>query len=161
MLCFPLSCLSKIIYTYSLTTLMTLTFMFLYIYCKLSWTLCDKISVYKPSFSSKIIINRSSFLNCDWLLIREVQWSHWTQELLVPVEKFSVRMMQYTNWINSTPSQQQLLSCIAQWLEHSVCNRGVASSSPIIGINRSVWKQKESHNNTEQALFLTYIFKRL
>ena len=26
-----------------------------------------------------------------------------------------------------------LLSCIAQWLEHSVCNRGVTSSSPIIG----------------------------
>ena len=25
------------------------------------------------------------------------------------------------------------LSCIAQWLEHSVCNRGVASSGPIIG----------------------------
>ena len=23
--------------------------------------------------------------------------------------------------------------CIAQWLEHSICNRGVASSSPIIG----------------------------
>ena len=43
-------------------------------------------------------------------------------------------MLQYTNWINSTPSQQKLLSCIAQWLEHSVCNRGVASSSPIIGI---------------------------
>ena len=25
-------------------------------------------------------------------------------------------------------------SCIAQWLEHSVCNEGVASSSPIMGI---------------------------
>ena len=34
-----------------------------------------------------------SFLNCDWLLIREVQWFYWTQELLVPVEKFSVRML--------------------------------------------------------------------
>ena len=33
-----------------------------------------------------------SFLNCDWLLIREVQWFCWTQELLVTVEKFSVRM---------------------------------------------------------------------
>ena len=43
-------------------------------------------------------------------------------------------MMQYNNWINSTPSQQQLLSCLAQWLEHSVYNRGVASSSPVIGI---------------------------
>ena len=43
-----------------------------------------------------------------------------------------ITMMQYTNWINSTLSQQQLLSCIAQWLEHSVCNRGVASSSSII-----------------------------
>ena len=26
----------------------------------------------------------------------------------------------------------ELYSCIAQWLEHSICNRGVASSSPII-----------------------------
>ena len=42
-------------------------------------------------------------------------------------------MMQYTNWINSTHSQQQLLSCIAQWLEHWVCNPGVASSSLTIG----------------------------
>ena len=39
-----------------------------------------------------IIIIFLSFLNCDWLLIREVQWFYWTQELLVPVEKFSVRM---------------------------------------------------------------------
>ena len=38
------------------------------------------------------IITYLSFLNCDWLLIREVQWFHWTQELLVPVEKFTVRM---------------------------------------------------------------------
>ena len=28
-------------------------------------------------------------------------------------------VMQYTNWINSTPSQQQLLSCLAQWLNVS------------------------------------------
>ena len=43
-------------------------------------------------------------------------------------------MMQYTNWINSTPSQQWLFSCIAQWLEHWVCNPGVASSSLTFGI---------------------------
>ena len=43
-------------------------------------------------------------------------------------------IMQYTNWINLTPSQQQLLSCIAQWLEHWVCNPGVASSGLTIGI---------------------------
>ena len=36
-----------------------------------------------------------SFLNCDWLLIREVQWFYWTQELLVTVEKFTVRMLVY------------------------------------------------------------------
>ena len=41
--------------------------------------------------------------------------------------------MQYTKWINSAPSQEYLLSCLAQWLEHSVYNRGVARSSPIIG----------------------------
>ena len=33
------------------------------------------------------IIIYLSFLNCDWILIREVQWFYWTQELLVPVEK--------------------------------------------------------------------------
>ena len=38
------------------------------------------------------IIIYLSFLNCDWLLIREVQWFYWTQELLVPVEKLTVRM---------------------------------------------------------------------
>ena len=39
------------------------------------------------------IIIYLSFLNCDWLLIREVQWFYWTQKLLVPVEKFTVRML--------------------------------------------------------------------
>ena len=29
-----------------------------------------------------------SFLNCDWLLIRKVQWFYWTQKFLVLVEKF-------------------------------------------------------------------------
>ena len=43
-------------------------------------------------------------------------------------------MMQYTNWINSISSQQWLLSCIDQWLEHCVCNPGVASSILTIGI---------------------------
>ena len=38
------------------------------------------------------IIIYLSFLNWDWLLIREVQWFYWTQKLLVPVEKFTVRM---------------------------------------------------------------------
>ena len=38
------------------------------------------------------IITYLSFLNCDWFLIWEVQWFYWTQELLVSVEKFTVRM---------------------------------------------------------------------
>ena len=38
------------------------------------------------------IIIYLSFLNSDWLLIREVQCFYWTQELLVRVEKFTVRM---------------------------------------------------------------------
>ena len=42
--------------------------------------------------------------------------------------------MQYTNWINSAVSQQCLLSLLAQWLEHSVYNREVASSNLTIGI---------------------------
>ena len=59
------------------------------------------------------IIIYLSFLNCDWLLIREVQWFYWTQKLLVPVEKFTVKMPK---------------------LEHRVCNPGVASSSLTFGI---------------------------
>ena len=43
-------------------------------------------------------------------------------------------MMQYTNWISSTFSQQQLLSLLAQWLEHLVYDWGVGSSSLTIGI---------------------------
>ena len=38
------------------------------------------------------IIIYLSFLNCDWLLIREVQCFSWTKELLLPIEKFTVRM---------------------------------------------------------------------
>ena len=38
------------------------------------------------------IIIHLSFLDCDWLLIWEVQWFYWTPELLVPVEKFIMRM---------------------------------------------------------------------
>ena len=38
------------------------------------------------------IIIYLSFLNCDWLLIREVQCFYWTQDLLARVEKFTVRM---------------------------------------------------------------------
>ena len=47
-------------------------------------------------------------------------------------------MIQYTNWTNSASSQQWLLSCSTQWLDHSVYNRGIASLSPIIGIIRSI-----------------------
>ena len=39
-----------------------------------------------------IIVIYLSFLNCGRLLIREVQWLYWTLELLVPAEKFTVRM---------------------------------------------------------------------
>ena len=38
-----------------------------------------------------IIIYRS-FLNCDSLLIQQVQWFYWTQKLLVEVEEFTVKM---------------------------------------------------------------------
>ena len=48
-------------------------------------------------------------------------------------------MMQYTNWINSTLSQQQLLSFLAQWLEHTVYNRRVVSSSLTVGTTFTCW----------------------
>ena len=55
----------------------------------LSWQMNTVVANFTSLFF--IIILFLSFLNCDWLLIREVQWFYWTQELLVPVEKFSVR----------------------------------------------------------------------
>ena len=39
------------------------------------------------------IIIYLSFLNCGWLLIREVQWFYWTKEFLLPAEKFTVSML--------------------------------------------------------------------
>ena len=66
-------------------------------------------------------------------------------------------MMQYTNWINSTPSQQQLLSCIAQWLEHWVCSPGVASSSLTFGIltvNFSTGSRRRYVNFEDRSHFI-------
>ena len=116
------------------------------------------------------IIIYLSFLNCDWLLIREVQWFYWTQKLLVPVVKFTVRMPKvrlelatpglqtqcFSHWAIQLKSYCwegvefiQLVYCIiiylsflncdwllireVQWLEHWVCNPGVASSSLTFG----------------------------
>ena len=64
-----------------------------------------------------------------------VQWNHCTSQMRSQSQLRNDKyiMMQYTNWINSTPFQQWLLSCKAQWLEHWVCNPGVASSSLTIG----------------------------
>ena len=38
-------------------------------------------------------------------------------------------------------------SCLAQWLEHSVCNRGVASSSLTIGNKGDVENKSKKLNN--------------
>ena len=62
-----------------------------------------------------------SFLNCHWLLIREVQLFYWTQELLVPIEKFKVRMLKVmigltTGWLQT--------HCSSHWaiqLKSSCC----------------------------------------
>ena len=70
------------------------------------------------------IIIYLSFFNCDWLLIREVQWFYWTQELLVPVEKFTVKMLMVRLEL-ATPGLQ------TQWSSHwaiqlkSYCWEGV------------------------------------
>ena len=58
------------------------------------------------------IIIYLSFLNCDWLLIREVQWFYWTQKLLVPVEKFTVRMPKVRLEL-ATPGLQT--QCSSHW----------------------------------------------
>ena len=70
------------------------------------------------------IIIYLSFLNCDWLLIREVQWFYWTQKLLLPVEKFKVRMPKVRLEL-ATPGLQ--IQCSSHWaiqLE-SYCWEGV------------------------------------
>ena len=58
------------------------------------------------------IIIYFSFLNCDWLLTREVQWLYCTQELLVPVEKFKVRMPMVRLELATNGSHTQ---CSSHW----------------------------------------------
>ena len=53
-----------------------------------------------------------SFLYCDWLLIREVQWFYWTQKLLVPIQKFKVRMLKETIELATTGLHSQ---CSSHW----------------------------------------------
>ena len=50
--------------------------------------------------------------HCDWLLIREVQWFYWTLKLLVPVEKFTVRMTKVRFWLPIPGLQTQ---CSRHW----------------------------------------------
>ena len=70
------------------------------------------------------IILYLSFLNCDWLLIREVQWFYWIQKLLVPVEKFKVRMPKVRLKL-ATPGLQT--QCSSHWVIQlkSYCWEGV------------------------------------
>ena len=70
------------------------------------------------------IIIYLSFLNWDWLLIREVQWFYWTQKLLVPVEKFTVRMPKVRLEL-ATPGLQT--QCSSHWAIQlkSYCWEGV------------------------------------
>ena len=58
------------------------------------------------------IIIYLSFLNCDWLLILEVQWFYWTQKLLVPKEKFKVRMLKVMVEVATARLQTQ---CSSYW----------------------------------------------
>ena len=72
------------------------------------------------------IIVYLSFLNCDWLVIREAQWFCWTQELLVPVEKFTVRMTKLRPELGTLLLQTQ---CSSHWVIQlkSYCWEGVLS----------------------------------
>ena len=65
-----------------------------------------------------------SFLNCDWLLILEVQWFYWTQKLQVPVEKFTVGMPK-VRLEHATPGLQT--QCSSHWAIQlkSYCWEGV------------------------------------
>ena len=65
-----------------------------------------------PCQTERNFIIYLSFLNWDWLLIREVQWFYWTQKLLVPVEKFTVRMSMVRLEL-ATPGLQ--IQCSSHW----------------------------------------------
>ena len=80
-------------------------------------------SIVKWSWETDIIIFLS-FLNCDWLLIWEVQWFYWTQKLLVPAEKVSVRMPMMGHEL-ATPRLQT--ECSSHWAIQlkSYCCEGV------------------------------------
>ena len=58
------------------------------------------------------IIIYISFLNCDGLLIGEVQLFYWTQKLLVPVEKFIERVPKVRLELASNELQTQ---CSSDW----------------------------------------------
>ena len=58
------------------------------------------------------IIKYLSFLNCDWLLIRVVQWFYWTQKLLAQIEKFKVWLLKVTNELTTLGLQTQ---CSSYW----------------------------------------------
>ena len=85
--------------------------------------LTSKIRTICQTMSVRIIIYLS-FLNCDWLLIREVQWLNWTQELLVPVKKYTVRMLMVRHEL-ATPGLQT--QCSSHWAIQlkSYCWEGV------------------------------------
>ena len=87
--------------------------------------ICKFWKIFQNNFSWIIIY--LSFLNCDWLLIWEVQWFHWTQKLLVPVEKFTVRMPKGRLEL-ATPGLQN--QCSSHWAIQlkSYCWEGVQFS---------------------------------
>ena len=75
------------------------------------------------------IIIYLSFLNCDWLLIREVQWFYWTQEPLVPVDKFTVRMPMVILEL-ATPGLQT--QCSSHWaIQPNLLFLGRSSAYPV------------------------------
>ena len=90
------------------------------------------------------IIIYLSFLNCDWLLIQEVQWFYWTQELLVPVEKFTVRMSMVRLEL-ATPGLQT--QCSSHWAIQlkSYCWEGVESQ---------LWLTSHPRSTVEPLYFL-------
>ena len=65
-----------------------------------------------------------SFLNCDSLLIQEIQWFYWKQKLLVLVEKFTVKMRNVRLELETPGLQTQ---CSSHWAIQlkSYCLEGV------------------------------------
>ena len=101
------------------------------------------------------IIMYTQFLNCDMLLIRDVQWFYWTQELLVPVEKFTVRMrmikIELTTWTTKPLSYTAQFAIAEKELSLSswcIASLYIYHLSTVIDFSSEKYRGSTGHRNS-------------